>query len=115
MAEHARPAGHIVAPNLTPDVETGIGGLTDEQELRGRFAKTSPGPTGELFSPMMRYQEFRRMSDEDLASIVVYLRSLPPVRSNLGNSQIIFPVKYLIRGAPEPVTTPVASPDRLIV
>ena len=60
---------------------------------------------------MMPYQEFRRMSDEDLASIVVYLRSLPPVRSNLGNSQIIFPVKYLIRGAPEPVTTPVASPD----
>jgi hypothetical protein len=51
------------------------------------------------------------MSDEDLASVVVYLRSLPPVRNPLPKSEIIFPVKYLIRTAPTPVTSPVASPD----
>jgi mono/diheme cytochrome c family protein len=49
------------------------------------------------------------MSDEDLASVVVYLRSLPPVRNDLPKTEIIFPVKYLIRGVPEPVTSPVSE------
>ena len=51
------------------------------------------------------------MSDEDLASVIVYLRALPPVRNSLPKTEIIFPVKYLIRNAPQPLTTPVAAPD----
>ena len=43
------------------------------------------------------------MSDEDLASVIVYLRALPPVRNALSKSEIIFPVKYLIRSVPEPL------------
>ena len=31
---------------------------------------------------MMPYTHFREMSDEDLASVIVYLRSLPPVRTS---------------------------------
>lgn len=60
---------------------------------------------------MMPYQDFRQMSDEDLASIVVYLRSLPAVHNHLSKTEIIFPVKYLIRSVPEPVTVPVSAPD----
>ena len=60
---------------------------------------------------MMPYQGFRTMSEEDLASVVVYLRSLPPVHSQLAKTKINFPVKYLIRSVPEPVETPVASSD----
>lgn len=101
--------GRVVAPNLTPDVETGIGGLTDDQVARA--IREGIGPDGRALFPMMPYESFRNMSDEDLASVVVYLRSLPPVRSQLAKTEIIFPVKYLIRSAPEPVTTPVASPD----
>jgi mono/diheme cytochrome c family protein len=52
------------------------------------------------------------MSDEDLASLVVYIRSLPPIRNALPPTEIIFPVEYLIRGVPQPVTEPVSSPDR---
>lgn len=55
----------------------------------------------------MPYPRFRDMSDEDLASVIVYLRSLPPVRHELPKTDIIFPVKYLIRNAPQPVTAPV--------
>jgi hypothetical protein len=51
------------------------------------------------------------LSDEDVASIVVYLRSLPPVHNHLSKTGIIFPVKYLIRSVPEPLTAPVAAPD----
>jgi len=101
--------GHIVAPNLTPDPQTGAGMWTDDQLARA--IREGIGHDGRALFPMMPYQGFRQMSDEDLASIVVYLRSLPPVRSQLSKTEIIFPVKYLIRTVPEPVTTPVASPD----
>jgi mono/diheme cytochrome c family protein len=51
------------------------------------------------------------MSDEDLASIVVYIRTLPPARHELPRTDVIFPVKYLINSAPQPITQPVAAPD----
>jgi mono/diheme cytochrome c family protein len=101
--------GHIVAPNLTPDRETGAGGWTDDQ--LSRAIREGIGHDGRALFPMMPYEDFRKMSDEDLASIVVYLRSLPPVRSQLSKSEINFPVKYLIRSVPQPVTAPVANPD----
>jgi len=101
--------GHVVAPNLTPDLETGAGAWTDDQ--LSRAIREGVGHDGRALFPMMPYQDFRQMSDEDVASIVVYLRSLPPVHSQLAKTEIIFPVKYLIRSVPEPVTTSVASPD----
>jgi hypothetical protein len=57
----------------------------------------------------MPYQHYRNMSDEDLASVVVYLRSLPAVDNQLPATEIIFPVRYLIRSAPEPIAAPVAD------
>jgi mono/diheme cytochrome c family protein len=101
--------GRVVAPNLTPDPQTGAGAWTDDQLARA--IREGIGHDGRALFPMMPYKEFRTMSDEDLASIVVYLRSLPPVRSQLEKTEIIFPVKYLIRSVPEPLETPVASPD----
>ena len=101
--------GRVVAPNLTPDLETGAGTWTDDQLARA--IREGIGHDGRALFPMMPYEPFRKMSDEDLASIVVYLRSLPPVHRQLPKTEIIFPVKYLIRSVPEPVATPVASPD----
>jgi mono/diheme cytochrome c family protein len=59
----------------------------------------------------MPYMNYREMPDEDLASVIVYLRSLAPVKNALPQTEIIFPVKYLMRSAPEPVTTAVPMPD----
>ena len=101
--------GRIVAPNLTPDAETGAGTWSDDQLARA--IREGIGHDGRALFPIMPYQSFRNLSDEDLASIVVYLRSLPPVHHELPKTEIIFPVKYLIRSAPQPVQGPVASPD----
>ena len=101
--------GRIVAPNLTPDPETGAGTWTDDQLARA--IREGIGHDGRALFPMMPYEDFRKMSDEDLTSIIVYLRSLPPVHSQLPKIEINFPVKYLIRSVPEPLTAPVASPD----
>ena len=97
--------GRIVAPNLTPDPETGAGLWTDDQLARA--IREGIGHDGRALFPLMPYTFFRHMSDEDLASVIVYLRSLPPVRNPLPATEIIFPVKYLIRGVPQPVTSPV--------
>jgi len=94
--------GTVVAPNITPDPETGIGNFTDDQLARA--IREGISHDGRTLFPMMPYTHFRQMSDEDLASVVVYLKTLPPIRNALPRTEIHFPVKYLIRGVPEPVT-----------
>ena len=101
--------GRIVAPNLTPDKETGAGNWADD--MLARSIREGIGHDGRALFPIMPYEHYRNMPDEDLASIVVYLRSLPAVRNPLPKTDIIFPVKYIIRNVPQPLTTPVARPD----
>ena len=102
--------GRVVAPNLTSDPQTGAGNWTDDQLARA--IREGIGHDGRALFPMMPYENYRAMSDEDLASVVVYMRSLPPVRHELPATEIIFPVKYLIRSVPQPVAAPVNAPDR---
>jgi mono/diheme cytochrome c family protein len=97
----------LVAPNITPDPETGIGNFTDDQLARA--IREGISHDGRTLFPMMPYAHFRRMSDEDLASVVVYLRTLPVIRNPLPRTEIYFPVKYLIRGVPQPVTETVPA------
>jgi mono/diheme cytochrome c family protein len=101
--------GRIVASNLTPDPETGSGHWTDDQIARA--IREGIGHDGRALFPMMPYPHFRAFSDEDIASLVVCIRSMPPVRNPLPKTEIIFPVKYLIRSVPEPIYFPVAPPD----
>src|ERR1700719_2486484 len=99
--------GTVVAPNITPDPETGIGNFTDDQLARA--IREGISHDGRTLFPMMPYAHFRRMSDEDLAAVVVYLRTLPVIRNPLPRTEIYFPVNYLIRGIPQPVTETVQA------
>lgn len=101
--------GIVVPPNITPDPETGAGKWTDDQLARA--IREGIGHDGRALFNLMPFQAFAHLSEEDLASVIVYLRSIPPVRKALPKSQIIFPVKYLIRINPEPITAPVPPPD----
>ena len=101
--------GRVVAPNLTPDPGTGAGNWTDDQLARA--IREGVGHDGHALFPIMPYPHFRQMSDEDLASVIVYLRSLAPVRNPLPATAIIFPVRYFIRAVPRPLTQPVPEPD----
>jgi mono/diheme cytochrome c family protein len=101
--------GRVVAPNLTPDRETGTGNWSDD--TLARAIREGIGHDGRALFPMMPYEHFRHLPDEDLASIIVYLRSLPAVRNVLPSTEIIFPVKYLIRSVPEPIVAPVPPLD----
>ena len=99
--------GRIVAPNLTPDPATGTGDWTDDQLARA--IREGIGHDGRALFPIMPYEHYRKMSDEDLASVVVYLRALPAVHHELPPTEIVFPVKYLIRSVPQPVTSPITD------
>lgn len=101
--------GRIVAPNISPDPETGAGDWTDD--MLARAIREGIGHDGRALFPLMPYQDFASLSDKDLASIIVYLRSLPAVRNQLPPTQLIFPVGYLIRSVPQPLSAPVPQPD----
>ena len=98
----------VVAPNITPDPETGIGKWTDDELARA--IREGIARDGRALFPMMPYRTFSHMSDEDLASIIVYLRSQPPAHNNPGTTHLPFPVSRLINSAPQPVGT-VTAPD----
>jgi hypothetical protein len=101
--------GKVFAPNLTPDKDTGAGDWTDDMLARG--IREGIGHDGRALFGIMPFAHYRNMPDEDLASIIVYLRSLPPVRNAVPKSEIIFPVKYIMRNGPQPITAPVPTPD----
>lgn len=94
--------GTLVAANITPDNETGVGKWTDDELARA--IREGVDRQGHTLFPMMPYSHYRGMSDEDIASVVVYLRSLRAIRNPLPATVVNFPVKYLVRNAPEPVT-----------
>lgn len=101
--------GKVYAPNLTPDKETGAGNWTDD--MLARATREGIGHDGRALFGIMPYAHYRNMPDEDLASIIVYLRSLPPVKNTVPNTEIIFPVKYIMQNGPQPLTAPVPAPD----
>ena len=100
----------VTAPNITPDLETGAGAWTDD--MFARAIREGIGHDGRTLFPLMPYTQYRSMSDEDLASIVVYLRTLPPVKRTLPPTNVPFPVNRFIHMIPEPVAAPVPDPDR---
>jgi mono/diheme cytochrome c family protein len=91
----------LVVPNITPDVETGAGTWTDDQFARA--IREGIGHDGRTLFPLMPYGDFKYLSDEDLASVIVYIRSLEPVRHELPKRKIPFPLSRLINTVPQPI------------
>ena len=73
------PSGFPANPsNLTPDSATGIGEWSEADFLRALRTGIEPG--GDTLHVFMPWQQFRRMSDDDIRAIYRYLRTLAPVR-----------------------------------
>jgi mono/diheme cytochrome c family protein len=102
--------GRLVAGNLTPERETGLGAWTDGEIARA--IREGISRDGRPLFPMMNYGQFRHLTDEDTLAVIAYLRSVPPIRNQLPASSIDFPVSMFIRLAPEPLEeSPPAWPE----
>lgn len=99
----------LVAPNITPDNETGAGTWTDEQLARA--IREGIGHDGRRLFPVMPYTSFREMSDEDLASVIAYLRSIQPVRNALPQTNIPVEMKNSLPPI-QPTSEPMGKADR---
>jgi hypothetical protein len=100
----------VVAPrNITTDHATGLGGWTDGEKIRA--IREGISRDGTALFPMMGYERFRHMSDEDVQSLVAYLNTLAPVNNPVPRSRIVFPVSILMKSAPKPAGH-VPEPDR---
>jgi hypothetical protein len=73
------PGSRIVASNLTSDPQYGAGKWADSEFVRA--LRQGIGHDGRTLFPMMPYRYFRSLSDEDLAAVIVYERSLTPVHT----------------------------------
>jgi mono/diheme cytochrome c family protein len=83
------PFGKVLAANITPDLETGIGSWTDAQfDAAVRMGR---GPDGERLYPAMPFPYYTRMTPRDVRAIRAYLNTVPPVNNPVKSNQLPFP------------------------
>ena len=87
--------GKLFARNITP---AGIGTMTDGELLR--VLTSGVDRNGKVLFPLMPYSNFNEMSEEDLYSIIAYIRTLQPIENSVSTSQVNFPVNLIIRTVP---------------
>jgi mono/diheme cytochrome c family protein len=68
--------GTFVAPNISPDPDTGIGNWTIADFSNAMLAGVSP--KGEHYYPAFPYTSYTRMTDQDIADLFAFLNTLPP-------------------------------------
>jgi hypothetical protein len=82
MTAWSGPWGVSFTANLTPDSATGIGAWTQDQFVNSLKTGKHMG-TGRAILPPMPWNWFAQMTDADLASMYMYLRSIPPISNKV--------------------------------
>ena len=83
------PFGTLLAPNITPDLQTGIGGWTDDEFVSA--VKNGIGGHGIHLYPAMPYTYYTKMSRADVLAIRAYLATIDPVQNKVIANQLPFP------------------------
>lgn len=83
------PFGQLLAPNITPDPETGIGAWTDDEFVDALIKGTGRG--GTRLYPAMPYTYYTRLTRADALAIRAYLNTIPAVRNPVNPNQLPFP------------------------
>ncbi|MGE5497933.1 MAG: c-type cytochrome, partial [Syntrophothermus sp.] len=97
--------GTVYARNLTP---ANLGSWTDGEIMRAITSGVSKD--GHVLFPLMPYQKFNSLSQEDLYSIIAYIRTLPAIKNDVPESSVDFPVSMMMKMAPQPYE-PKKTPD----
>jgi len=84
------PFGKLVAPNITPDRETGIGNMTDAEFLAALH--DGRGHNGTRLYPAMPYPAYTKMTDDDVLAMRAYFATVAPVSNKVITNQLPFPL-----------------------
>jgi mono/diheme cytochrome c family protein len=86
------PFGTIHGTNITPDVDTGIGGWS--QAAFTRALREGVSRDGHLLYPAFPYDHFTRMEDGDIQALYAYLMTRTPVRASPPANRLMFPLQF---------------------
>ena len=90
--------GTFHTPNITPDLESGLGRWTFEDFVRAMDEGLTP--EGEPYYPAFPYRSFTRMYEFDLRDLWAYLRSVEPVENLVPPHRLEYPLdqRQLVHG-----------------
>ncbi len=88
--------GTIYAPNITP---AALGSWTDGEIVRAITSGLSKN--GVPLFPIMPYPNYARLSQEDIYSIVAYIRTLEPIENEVPERKLNFPLNLIVRTIPK--------------
>jgi len=83
------PFGRVMAPNITPDLATGIGAWTADDFWNALH--NGIGRDGRLLYPAFPYPNYTKVTREDADALFAWLRSLPAVRQQNQAHALRFP------------------------
>ena len=86
------PFGTFYAPNITPDLETGIGQWSDAQFLNA--LREGVRPDGSNYFPVFPYPSFTKITDDDARAIKAYLFTQPAVKQSNRAHDVAFPFSW---------------------
>lgn len=84
------PFGTLVAPNITPDPDTGIGNMTNGEFLAALHE--GRGHNGKRLYPAMPYPAYTKMTDDDVLAMRAYLATVAPVSNRVVSNLLPFPL-----------------------
>jgi len=87
--------GTYFSKNITP---AGIGSYTDGELYR--VITTGVNKHGKAMFPVMPYPYYGKLDDEDVYSIIAYLRTLTPIESVIPESRSDFPMSIILNTIP---------------
>jgi mono/diheme cytochrome c family protein len=71
--------GIFYPPNLTPDVDTGLGAWSEADIIKA--VRTGTRPDGRILVPIMPYHSYAKLTDADAQALAAYLKSIKAVRN----------------------------------
>lgn len=84
------PFGELIAPNITPDSQTGIGAWSDDEFVNAMTKGTGRG--GTHLYPAMPYTYYTKVTRKDALAIRAYLDTVPAVHNPVKSNQLPFPL-----------------------
>ncbi len=87
--------GVFISANITP---YGVGDWTDGELFR--LITTGVKKDGNPIFPVMPYHSYGKLDEEDIKSVIAYLRTLEPVMTSHPKSKADFPLNFIMRTFP---------------